>query len=429
LKSRKLVRIPTAGKREGRYRTAEGKAALVGDVTEETQLAVIGDGPGQRISNQRGRAVPRETIQIPCRVEWLSVLSADGALDKQLEPHLPDADLKRLYKTMLAARRFDERCLQLQRQGRIGTYGPCRGQEATPLGVAYALREEDWLVPSYRELSAYLWRGWPMERILYYWGGHELGCVVPEGTNDLPISVPIASQCQYAMGIAWGCKLRNDNSVCAGFVGDGGTSQGDFHEAMNFASVYNVPLIMVVQNNHWAISLPRHRQTASQTIAQKAIAYGLDGIQVDGNDILAVIAAAREAIEKARTGGGPTLIEAVTYRLAMHTTADDPRKYRSDEEVAEWQARDPLPRFRDYLRKKKLLDEKGESVLEEGIRGEIDEAVEKYEKHRPDPYDLFKYMYAEMTPELGRQMAELKEHLEGKALATGHPTPEVTRVM
>jgi pyruvate dehydrogenase E1 component alpha subunit len=390
-------------------------------------------GFGQRVEparfKPRGRIVPRETIQIPCRVESLSVLSADGTLDPDLEPQIPDTDLKRLYTTMLTARRYDERCLQLQRQGRIGTYGPSKGQEATPVGVAYVLRDEDWFVPSYRESPGYLWRGWPMDRLLAYWGGHELGCTVPEGINDLPFAVPIATQCQYAMGIAWGCKLRNDSTVCACFVGDGGTSQGDFHESLNFAAVFHVPLVMVVQNNHWAISLPRHKQTASQTIAQKAIAYGLDAIQVDGNDILAVIVAAREAVEKARTGGGPSLIEAVTYRLAMHTTADDPRKYRSDEEVAEWQARDPLPRFRDYLRRKKLLDDQTESATEEEIRKALDEAIEKYEKYRHDPYELFKYMYEEMTPELQRQMAELKEHLEGQVPAPGAAPQEVTRVM
>lgn len=355
--------------------------------------------------------MPRETIQIPCRVESLSILAPDGSVDRELEPQLPDADLRQLYRTMLLARRFDERCLHLQRQGRIGTYGPSHGQEATPLGIAYVLEPADWLVPSYREMPAHLWRGWPLERILAYWGGHEIGCAVPEGINDLPFSVPIASQCQYAMGIAWGCKLRNDHSVCACFVGDGGTSQGDFHEALNFAAVFNVPLVMVIQNNQWAISLPRHKQTASQTLAQKAIAYGIDGLQIDGNDILAVIAAAREAVEKARSGGGPTLIEAVTYRLAMHTTADDPRKYRSDEEVAEWEARDPLPRFRNYLLARKLLDEQTEGALEEEIGEEIDAAVAAHEQYQVDPCEFFKYMYAELTPELTRQMAELESYL------------------
>ncbi len=357
--------------------------------------------------------MPRQPIPISNRIEWLSVLDHEGNLDTALEPRLSDADLRKLYKTMLATRRLDERCLHLQRQGRIGTYGPCRGQEAVALGAAYCMRKEDWLVPTYRELAAFLWRGWLIERYLLWWGGHEIGACVPDGVNDLPICVPIASQCQYGMGIAWGCKLRRDGTVCVTFCGDGGTSEGDFHEAMNFATVYQVPLIMLVQNNHWAISVPRHRQTHSKTLAQKAIAYGIDGLQVDGNDILAVIVAVREAIEKARSGGGPTLIEAVTYRLGMHTTADDPKKYRSEEEVAYWEARDPLPRFRNYLKARKLLDEKVEQVIEEEIRRELDEAVARYEQYQSDPCDMFRYMYAEMTPELQRQYEELRQHLEG----------------
>ncbi len=356
--------------------------------------------------------MPRETIPLPCRVESLSVLSADGTLDESLEPDIPEADLKRLYRTMLASRMLDQRCLMLQRQGRLGTYGPCRGQEATPLGVAYCLEDADWFVPTYRELPAYLWRGWPMEKHLYWWGGSELGSATPEAINDLPLCVPIGTQCQHAMGIAWGCKLRHDNTICACFIGDGGTSQGDFHEAMNFATVFNVPLVMVIQNNHWAISLPRHKQSASQTLAQKAVAYGIDGVQVDGNDVLAVIVAMREAAEKARTGGGPTVIEAITYRLMMHTTADDPRKYRTDEEVAEWERRDPLPRFADYLRQKGVLDDPLESALKEEIDAEIDRAVEIYENTEHDPFEMFRHMYAEMTPDLRRQLAELKEHLE-----------------
>lgn len=368
--------------------------------------------------------MPRETIDIPLRVEKLSILSETGELDKALEPKVSDADWCKLYKTMLLTRRLDERCLHMQRQGRIGTYGPCKGQEASPLGFAYAMKKEDWFVPSYRELSAFLWRGWDIGRYMLWWGGHEEGSRIPEDINDLPICVPIASQCQYAMGIAWGCKLRNDKTVCVCFVGDGGTSQGDFHEAMNFATVYKVPLVMVVQNNQWAISLPREKQTASPTIAQKAIAYGLPALQIDGNDMLAVIAAAREAIEKARKGGGPSLIEAVTYRLSMHTTADDPKKYRSEEEVKKWEARDPLPRFRNYLLKKKVLDDKVEAAIEAEIRQQLDEAVTYYEKYEMNPYDMFHYMYAEQTPDLRRQEAEMRQRLEGDAdIASSNGSP------
>jgi TPP-dependent pyruvate/acetoin dehydrogenase alpha subunit len=216
------------------------------------------------------------------------------------------------------------------------------------------------------------------------------------------------------MGLAWGCKLRGAGRVCATFCGDGGTSEGDFHEALNFAGVFNLPLVMVVQNNHWAISVPRSRQTASQTIAQKAIAYGMDGLQVDGNDILAMIVATREAVEKARTGGGPTLIEAVTYRLSMHTTADDPKKYRKDDEVKEWEPRDPLLRFRAYLQKKGLLDEPGEREIDAEIAAEIEQAVRQYEQYRQDPAEFVQYMYAELTPELQAQQAELRAYLERK---------------
>lgn len=358
--------------------------------------------------------MPRKSIPLDLKLEYLSILDENGNLDKALEPKIADTDLKKLYKTMLQSRLLDERCLHMQRQGRIGTYGPSKGQEAIPLGAAYCLKKEDWFVPSYRETSGFLWRGWPMGMFMLWWGGHEAGSAIPAGINDTPLSVPIATQCQYGMGIAWGCKLRKDGTCCIAFVGDGGTSQGDFHEALNFATVYNVPLVMIVQNNHWAISLPRHAQTKSQTIAQKALAYGLNGLQIDGNDILAVISAVRDAVEKARKGGGPTLIEAVTYRLAMHTTADDPKKYRTDAEVEPWIKRDPLPRFAKYLRDKKLLDDKVQALLEDEIRKELDAAVTIYEAYKHDPYGMFKHMYAEMTPELQQQMAELKEYLEGQ---------------
>lgn len=364
--------------------------------------------------------MPRKELPAPGRVEYLSILGPDGSVDAKLEPKLSDADLRKLWRYMLATRRLDERCLAMQRQGRIGTYGPCKGQEATPVAAAYLLKKEDWICPSYRELPAFLYRGWPIDRYLLWWGGNEIGSSIPEGVNDTPICVPIASQCQYACGIAWGCKLRGDGTVVVAFVGDGGTSQGDFHEAMNFATVYKVPLVMIVQNNQWAISMPRSKQTAAPTIAQKAIAYGLNGLQIDGNDILAGVVGIGEAVERARNGGGPSLIEAITYRLAMHTTADDPKKYRSDEEVKEWEAKDPLPRFRTYLRNRKLLDDKIEAVIEEEIKKDIDTGIAGYESWSADPMDMFRYMYAEPTPELEKQRAELQDYLEhGKPKPAG----------
>lgn len=364
--------------------------------------------------------MPRDSIPITSKLEKLSILAPDGTVDKKLDPRLPDSDLRKLYKYMLFARILDERCLHLQRQGRMGTYGPCRGQEAVGTAVAYCLTADDWLVPSYRELPAFLWRGWPLDRYLLWWGGHEIGSCIPEGVNDLPICVPIASQCQYAAGIAWGMKLRKHKHVVACFCGDGGTSEGDFHESLNWASVFKVPLVMVVQNNHWAISVPLRRQMACQTIAQRAVAYGMDAMQVDGNDVLAVVTAVKEAVEKARAGGGPSLIEAVTYRVWMHTTADDPKKYRSQEEVAAWEAKDPIARFRTYLKDRKLLTETVEREIEQEIREEIDSAIKAYETYRHDPYEFFHYMYSEMTPELKKQLAELRDYLEN-ASGSGAP--------
>ncbi|HRT42507.1 MAG TPA: pyruvate dehydrogenase (acetyl-transferring) E1 component subunit alpha [Phycisphaerae bacterium] len=359
--------------------------------------------------------MPREPLKIPFRVDGLSILNFNGEVDQALEPALPPDDLRRLYRTMLASRRFDERCLQLQRQGRMGTYGPSKGQEAASLGAAYVLQPRDWMCPSFRETAGMLWRGWPMSQIMHYWAGCELGNIAPEQVNDLPICVPIASQCQYGMGIAWGCKLKGEGAVCLTFCGDGATSEGDFHEAMNFAGVFNLPLIMLVQNNHWAISIPRERQTISQTIAQKAIAYGVPGLQVDGNDLLAVIVGVREAVERARTGGGPTLIEAVTYRLGVHTTADDPKKYRTDEQVKEWEARDPLPRLRRYLIEKGLLDDKAEQEFEQSIAAELEQAASEYQQVKRDPAEFFDYMYACQTPELQREQTELRAYLQSQA--------------
>jgi pyruvate dehydrogenase E1 component alpha subunit len=276
------------------------------------------------------------------------------------------------------------------------------------LGVVYALKSSDWLVPSFRENAAMLWRGWPMVSTFHFWGGYELGAIPPKGVNDLPICVPVASQCLHGMGVAWGLKLRQENAVCITFVGDGGTSEGDFHEALNFAGVFQLPLVMVVQNNQWAISMPREKQTNSETIAQKAVAYGMDAIQVDGNDLLGTIVAGQEAIERARSGGGPTLIEALTYRLAQHTSADDPRRYRDEAEVNKWESRDPLPRFANYLRDAGILDDRLEKLFDEEIERELDQAAKAYAATRIDPMGFFDHMLSELTPDLRAQRAELE---------------------
>ncbi|MBI5763464.1 MAG: pyruvate dehydrogenase (acetyl-transferring) E1 component subunit alpha [Planctomycetes bacterium] len=356
--------------------------------------------------------MPRGKIELKNYVESLSILDADGNVDASLEPKLDAQELRLAFAAMLRARRYDERMLKLQRQGRIGTYGPALGQEAASLGPAFAIGKNDWLVPSFREPAAMLHRGWPMHKLMLWWGGNEFGSVVPDGVNDLPICVPVSSQCLYGAGVAWGCKIRNDGTIAVAFTGDGGTSEGDFHEAMNVAGAFKLPLIMVVQNNHWAISLPREKQSASDTIAQKALAYGFNGIQADGNDILSMIAATREAADRARKGGGPTLIEAVTYRLGVHTTADDPKKYRTEEEVECWRAKDPLIRFWTYLLAKKVMDEKARELLEEEINNEITAAVERTEAYEPDVLEPFRHSFATMPPHLEEQMMQFQAYLE-----------------
>jgi pyruvate dehydrogenase E1 component alpha subunit len=355
--------------------------------------------------------VPRETIDVP-GVETLSILDADGHVDAALEPAIPPDDLRRLYRTFLLARRFDERMLRLQRQGRIGTFGPIRGHEAAVLGSVYALRSTDWMVPYYREWPAYMWRGFPLESLILYYAGYAEGMRVPDGHRDLPLCIPIASQIPHAVGLAYAARYKGEDSVTMVYLGDGATSHGDCQEALNFAGVFQVPLVFFCLNNQWAISLPRSRQTRSRTIAQKAIAFGFTGVQVDGNDLLASYVAAREAVERARQGGGPTLIEALTYRLSLHTTADDPTKYRSDDEVKAWEAREPLPRFRRYLTERGLLDDQAHEALQAEVDAEIRGAVERAEaRMKPDLLAVFDHVYGQPPAEFLAQREELARSL------------------
>jgi pyruvate dehydrogenase E1 component alpha subunit len=350
--------------------------------------------------------MPRNNITLSNQIEYLSILDEKGRLDPELEPDIPDDILLRLHRTMLLARRFDERLLNLQRQGRIGTFAPIKGQEAAQLGTVANLRPSDWMVPAFRETAAEIWRGRSLESVIIYNNGFNEGVAIPDEHNDFPISVPVGSQMIHAVGLGWAAKYRQTDNVAMTYFGDGATSQGDFHEAMNFAAVFAAPVIFVCQNNQWAISIPVSQQTQSQTLAQKALAYGMPGIQVDGNDLLAVYSATQEAVERARRGEGPTLIECVTYRLMMHTTADDPKRYRTDEEVEKWNRRDPLPRFETYLTNKGLLSEEKGSVIESEILDEIQTAIDHAEKQMEsmgDPIDMFDNTYAEMPSSLKSQ--------------------------
>ncbi|MDN5874120.1 MAG: thiamine pyrophosphate-dependent enzyme, partial [Sinobacteraceae bacterium] len=276
--------------------------------------------------------MPRKKIELEHPVEYLSVLDDNGELDNELVPDIDTDVLKRMFRTMLQARRFDERLLTLQREGRIGTFAPVKGQEACQIGAVAALSESDWMIPAFREFAAMQWRGAELVDILVFAAGYNEGAAVGDDPRDLPIAVPVASQIPHAVGLGYASKYRESGEVGLVFFGDGATSEGDFHEGLNFAGLLASPTVFFCQNNGWAISLPTDKQTASKTLAQKGLAYGIPCLQVDGNDVLAVYAGVTEAVERARNGDGPTLIEGLTYRLSIHTTADDPTKYRSEDE-------------------------------------------------------------------------------------------------
>jgi pyruvate dehydrogenase E1 component alpha subunit len=351
--------------------------------------------------------MPRTRLDVYPTLEHLSILGEEGDLDEDLEPNLDEDLLLELHRVMLLSRRFDDRRLSWQRSGRIGTFAPVKGQEAAQIGVVSATTAEDWFVPSFRETAAATWRGASLTSLVLYDAGFNEGGRVEEGSHDLPISVPVASQLPHAVGIGYAIKKARKDEVVMVFFGDGATSEGDFHEALNFAGVFDLPVVFVCQNNQWAISLPRDEQTASKSIAQKAAAYGLPGLQVDGNDILACRVAGIEAVERARSGQGPTLLELCTYRLSVHTTADDPHKYRSEEEEEAWIARDPLPRFQRYLLGKGILDddaiEELESQIESQITGIWEDAKEEMEVLAKDPAHIFEHVYEEMPAHLRRQ--------------------------
>lgn len=361
--------------------------------------------------------MPRKEIDLPYRLEYLSILDENGQVDKELEPDLSSDFLMKLYRAMALARRFDERMLILQRQGRIGTFAPIKGQEASQLGAVAALGLEDWLAPSFREAAAEVWRGKPMENILLLYAGYNEGGQIDERLRNLPIAIPVGSQALHAVGLGYGIKYDGKKEVVMTFFGDGATSEGDFHEALNFSGVYQVPVVFVCQNNQWAISIPRARQTRSKTLAQKAMAYGIPGIAVDGNDILAVYTAAREAVERARSGEGPTFIECVTYRMSVHTTADDPKRYRTDEEVEEWVRRDPIVRFESYLKEKGLLTEELIQSTDESVRAEVKAVEESWSRRiegEIDPVTMFDGAYAELPAHLVAQREELKREIEAR---------------
>lgn len=340
-------------------------------------------------------------------VRHLSVLDEKGDADDSLMPPLSSDEIKRMYGLMVLSRVFDSRALSLQREGRIGTYASVLGQEAAQIGSALAFQKTDWLFPSFREMAVYITLGYPMHMLYQYWSGDERGMKTPEGLNIYPLCVPVGTQIPHAVGAGMAARLKGDKIAVAAYFGDGGTSKGDFHEALNMAGVYKLPCVFICQNNQWAISVPRERQTASKTLSQKAFSYGIEGIQVDGNDIFAVYKAAKEAVDRARQDKGSTLIECLTYRMSDHTTADDASRYRPKEEVEMWRPKDPLLRLKLYMEKKGLLTDAYQKEMEDASKSAVDEAVKTAEAiPHPEPKDMFAYTYQVPTP---RQIAEMKD--------------------
>ncbi len=326
------------------------------------------------------------------------ILLPDGSLDG--ESPLPTDHVKRLFEAMVTARRYDHKSISLQRQGRLATYAPFEGQEAAQLASVAALAPDDWLVATYRDAAANWAHGYPMDLLFLGRVGDERGGAPPEDVHCLPPSITVGAHMLHAVGLAWAAMLKGENRVALTMFGDGATSEGDFHEAMNFAAVYDTPTVFLCQNNGYAISLPVARQTRSESIAAKASAYGMAGVRVDGNDPLAVYDVTREAVARARRGGGPTLIEAVTYRLGAHTTNDDPGRYRTSEEEEAARRRDPIVRTRSYLEGLGEWSRGWEDAIETEAERLVDEAIERAEAMQvPDVEHVFSAMFE--TPHAG----------------------------
>ncbi len=338
----------------------------------------------------------------------LRMLAPDGTLTESARPPLDDEQVIRALRLMMLSRAFDSKGISLQRQGRFGTFSPVQGQEASVVGSAFALDPtRDWIVPQYRELPALLHHGLPLERFILYFNGHPAGGYIPDGVRLLPIQISLAAQLPHAVGLAWGLQLQKIDGVVLTYLGDGASSEGDFHEACNLAGVVKAPIVFFLQNNGWAISTPRSRQSAARTLAERAPGYGFNGVVVDGNDLLAVYAVTAAALERARAGLGPTLIESQTYRLGAHNTADDPTRYVSQAILDSWSDRDPILRVQRYLAARGCWNGDAESEIREDISRTIDEALAAARAVTPPtPEDLFKHTYAELTQRQGRQLRE-----------------------
>ncbi len=346
--------------------------------------------------------------------EPVQLLDDAGVLHESAEYplDLKDEDYRQLYRYMVLARRVDKQAINLQRQGQLGVYASLLGQEAAQIGGAYALEERDWVFPSYREMGAALVRGVDPGKVLHLFRGTWLSDHNPYDHHFALLSIPIGTQALHAAGFAMGAKFDGKDLVVISYFGDGATSEGDPHEAMNFAAVYDAPCIFFVQNNQYAISVPLSKQTKAPTIAHKAVGYGMPGYRVDGNDVLATYAVTRQAVDRARAGDGPSLVEAITYRMEAHTTADDATRYRTSEELAEWQRRDPIARFETFLDREGLLDDDFRAAIDDEARAYAARMREEiYDAPHGDPLELFEHVYADPPARYAEQREFLRREL------------------
>lgn len=341
--------------------------------------------------------------------ELIQILDPDGNCNEDAISGLKKDDILKMYRMMTLTRLWNEKALSLQRQGRLGTFGSVRGQEAANIGMAMALQPDDWFIPSFREFGAQFTLGIPLRDQYFLWGGYERGGYVEPSLRVTPNAITVGSHIPHAVGVALAAKLKGEKSMVLSSSGDGSTSQGAFHEGLNFAAVYQAPVVFAIQNNHWAISLPVEQQTATKTIAEKAAAYGITGARVDGNDVFAVYTTITKYADIAREQFKPALIELVTYRMDDHTTADDASRYRDSEIVKEWETKDPINRLQIYLAQKhKWTDAKNKELVAECTR-EVDQAVQEYEAEGiPNPAGMFEQIYTEMPWNLKEQQAAAK---------------------
>ena len=356
------------------------------------------------------------TVAATFEIEYLQYVGADGKAVRDLPEHFRDpASLVPLFEQMLLVRTFDAKAIALQRTGKLGTYASCLGHEATHVGIGASTRPEDVFAPSYREYGAQFMRGVQPREVLMYWGGDERGNDFAGPRHDFPWCVPIATQCLHAAGAALAFKLRGEPRVAVTCCGDGGSSKTDTYAAINSAGAYALPFVQCIINNGWAISVPRAAQTGAPTLAQKGLAGGLDCLQVDGNDLVAVMEGMRRAMERARSGGGGSVIEFLTYRLHDHTTADDARRYRDEAEVKDAWTRDPVPRMRTFLTEAGAWDEAREKAWTAECATQVDAEIDAYLSSTPQPVEaMFDFLYADPPPDLLAQRAAALA-LEGRA--------------